>query len=296
MLDSLPEAGLDEAAVVIGDLFRTAESLRSEAKRCLVEAVGYYLLCGEALKNQKLSLKHGEWLEWLQEKAAVLGFGDRTARLLMRAAKKWKSTSDLTPDEAAVINREMWNNNRADGGRGGGSTDWGTPPDEIGRIHKVMGGIGLDPCSSEKAQETVKAKRYFSKAEDGLRQDWTADSLFMNPPYARGEMEPFVDKFLEEWLAGKIGQATVLTDNRTETDWWHKLAAHAAAFVLPKGRVKFKKDFNPDWNGQPHVGQTIFYFGSSVKRFVAVYQELGIICRGGKWVEERRPARPRLAA
>jgi hypothetical protein len=51
---------------------------------------------------------HGEWLPWLKANAEVLGFNtDRTARMLMRAAKR-KLASDFDAAEAVEISRLIW--------------------------------------------------------------------------------------------------------------------------------------------------------------------------------------------
>jgi hypothetical protein len=43
------------------------------------------------------------------------------------------------------------------------------------------GDIDLDPASCAEANERVRAKQYFTKDMDGLKQDWTG-SVFLNPP------------------------------------------------------------------------------------------------------------------
>lgn len=51
-------------------------------------------------------------------------------------------------------------------------TDW---------AHHVMGGIDLDPASTHEANRTVRAKRIFTKVENGLFQEWHGRT-FLNPP------------------------------------------------------------------------------------------------------------------
>ena len=62
--------------------------------------------------------------------------------------------------------------------------EWYTPQWVIDKSLRVLGGsIDLDPCSSEKANETVGASRIFTAAGDGLDQSWEpARTIFLNPP------------------------------------------------------------------------------------------------------------------
>lgn len=53
-----------------------------------------------------------------------------------------------------------------------GDVEYYTPPFIIEAARRVMGGIDLDPASSEIANRTVKATRYFTEADDGLQQEW----------------------------------------------------------------------------------------------------------------------------
>src|SRR5262249_7627129 len=68
-----------------------------------------------------------------------------------------------------------------------GDTEWSPPPDLLEAAREVMGGIDLDPASSDRqqAQATVKAARYFTVENSGLEQPWLG-RVWLNPPYARG--------------------------------------------------------------------------------------------------------------
>jgi len=55
------------------------------------------------------------------------------------------------------------------------SNGWYTPEKLVGAARTVLGGIDLDPASSEEANKTVKATRYFTEADDGLSQPWEFD-------------------------------------------------------------------------------------------------------------------------
>jgi phage N-6-adenine-methyltransferase len=138
----------------------------------------------------------------------------------------------------------------------------------------VLGKIELDPASSDIAQETVRAVRYYTKEQDGLAQEWVG-RVWMNPPYAKGDIEPFVAKLVAEYLAGNVKAAIMLTNNSADTEWFHKAASHATAICLTRGRIKFA-DPNSD-RAAPLQGQAFFYFGRDVKKFASMYATAGAV-------------------
>ncbi len=152
--------------------------------------------------------------------------------------------------------------------------EWYTPERVVVAVRKVMGGeIDLDPASSAVANEVVKALRFFTKEDNGLALVWTADSLFMNPPYSMPLIEQFVDKFLQEYSTGNIRQAIVLTNNSADTGWYRKLAAGALVFCITNGRISF---YSPErGSDSPRMGQVFFYFGGSAIGFVNAFREFG---------------------
>ena len=136
-------------------------------------------------------------------------------------------------------------------------------------IRKVIGTITLDPASSEIANRTVKATKFFTAEDDGLIQDWDGENIWLNPPYSSGLIEKFVDKL----LATDYTQAIVLVNNATDTEWFSRLAEMAEAVVFPKGRIKFYK---PDGTtGAPLQGQAILYFGDGIDDFKKVFSKYG---------------------
>ena len=149
-----------------------------------------------------------------------------------------------------------------------GNNEWYTPADIIEAARKTMGSIDLDPASSEIANQTVKATTFYTVDDDGLAQDWYGN-IWLNPPYASGLIEKFVDKL----LSSDFKAAIVLVNNATDTEWFSKLANCANAVVFPKGRVKFLK---PDGNtGAPLQGQAILYFGNDVAVFADIFKQYG---------------------
>ena len=64
------------------------------------------------------------------------------------------------------------------------SQEWYTPQWIVDHMHATLEEWTiLDPCSNEKANETVQAHKYYTKEENGLEQPWdVCKSLFINPP------------------------------------------------------------------------------------------------------------------
>jgi hypothetical protein len=78
-----------------------------------------------------------------------------------------------------------------------GDDEWYTPAKHIDRVRRVLGSIDLDPASNLEAQKIVKAKRFFSKADDALTHPWHG-RVWLNPPYSRGLLLNFVSKLLRD--------------------------------------------------------------------------------------------------
>ena len=108
---------------------------------------------------------------------------------------------------------------------------WATPIDLFQRLDRVWN-FDLDVCADE---SNAKADRYFTRADDGLSQDWAPSVCWMNPPYGR-EIGEWMKKAHDESLKG----ATVvcLVPARTDTAWWHNYAMRGRIEFI-RGRLKF---------------------------------------------------------
>ena len=89
--------------------------------------------------------------------------------------------------------------------------------------------------------ETAKCEKYFTPEIDGLKQDWSKDICWMNPPYGRA-ISRWIEKAYNEGLKG----ATVvcLIPSRTDTRYWHDYCMKASEIKLIKGRLKFGNSKN----------------------------------------------------
>ena len=156
-----------------------------------------------------------------------------------------------------------------------GNNEWYTPSYIVEAARRTMGGIDLDPASSDEANDKhVGAKDYYTKETDGLSQQWHG-RVWMNPPYSNGLIMPFIVRLRNERRAGNVTQATVLVNNGTETRWCHELFSLSDAACFLRGRVKF---YRPDGTtGPPLQGQVVFYSGDNVADFAHQFASLGAV-------------------
>jgi len=148
--------------------------------------------------------------------------------------------------------------------------DWYTPGKYIEAARSTLGIIDIDPASSELAQETVKATTYFTEETNGLDKEWLG-KVWMNPPYSMPEIQQFIDKLfesnVEEWI--------VLTNNSSDTGWFHKLLDGADLVCFTKGRVGFE-NIQGDTMAT-RQGQTFFYKGKNHIKFIEEFNRFGAI-------------------
>lgn len=117
---------------------------------------------------------------------------------------------------------------------------WETPP-SLFNVLDMEFNFTLDPCCTK---QTAKCKKFFTKEEDGLIQDWSKDVVFVNPPYGR-EIGKWVEKSYNE--AKKGAKVVMLIPSRTDTKWFHDFIYTKAEIRFLKGRIRFlqnKKELN----------------------------------------------------
>jgi hypothetical protein len=164
-------------------------------------------------------------------------------------------------------------------GQNTGDNEWYTPKKIVEAARLVMGGIDLDPATSNEAQKIVQANEFYtSQTGHALTSPWQG-RVFLNPPYAQPLCSQFITKLISE---KGVTQAVVLVNNATETQWGQALLQWCNVACFPTGRVKF---WHPDKTAAPLQGQMICYGGtrtisSGFKIFAKTFSEFGVIlCR-----------------
>ena len=158
-----------------------------------------------------------------------------------------------------------------------GENDWYTPAEYIAKAKEVMGDIDLDPASSRVANETVRARAFYTAENSGLLVNWNG-RVWMNPPYSRGLIGKFIDKLCQEFDDGRVSSACVLVNNATETAWFQRIGDYSSAVVFLRGRVKFI-DKRGNATGSPLQGQSILYLGDSPSSFIDAFGCMGLAWR-----------------
>lgn len=113
------------------------------------------------------------------------------------------------------------------------SEEWPTPQDFYLALHREFH-FTLDPCAT---RTNAKCRTFFTKAHDGLTQDWGKHRVFCNPPYGRA---------MREWAAKcyaasqKGALVVLLAHARTDTRWFHDSVYGKAGEVrFVRGRLRF---------------------------------------------------------
>ena len=128
--------------------------------------------------------------------------------------------------------------------------EWATPQDFYDALDAEFH-FTLDPCSTD---ENAKCEKHYTKADDGLTQDWTGETVYCNPPYGR-EMPKWIKKCYEHYLNG--GTAVMLIPARTDTKAFHEYIYGKADIRFIKGRLRF----GDSKNSAPFPSMVVVYAG-----------------------------------
>lgn len=152
---------------------------------------------------------------------------------------------------------------------------WLTPRLIIDRAVSVMGVIGLDPCSNSSVRPNVPALKHYTKDQDGMKQDWSACSVFLNPPYSRHcqySILEWVDRLVGHYEIGSVKRAIALLPARTETKFFQKLIDFPVCFV--DGRLRFEHE-TEGIKSSATFPSAVFYLGQNIKSFVEGFGDIG---------------------
>lgn len=114
------------------------------------------------------------------------------------------------------------------------STLWGTPIYFFEELNSEFH-FTVDVCA---LPDTAKVQKFYSPTEDGLKQDWSNEIFFMNPPYGRGQdVYSWVKKAYESSAKGAIG--VCLLPLSGDTRWFHDFCMKSEEIRFVKDRIWF---------------------------------------------------------
>ena len=113
------------------------------------------------------------------------------------------------------------------------SNEWETPQalfDELDREFHFT----LDPCAM---QGNAKCLHFYTQKENGLKQSWANEIVFMNPPYG-GNTGKWIEK---AWYESQNKAIVVcLIVSSTDRSYWHDyIFPYASEIRWLRGRITF---------------------------------------------------------
>lgn len=135
--------------------------------------------------------------------------------------------------------------------------EWETPQDFFETLDQEFH-FTLDVCATS---ENTKCQKFFTKKEDGLRQNWSGEMIWLNPPY---------DRSIAKWIAKAHRTAqqgglvvALISGKSTDTIMWHD-------FVMKSDEIRFVKD-------RLHFGLNGIYRRANLSSIIVIFRPF---CKG----------------
>lgn len=205
-------------------------------------------------------------LKMVADRMRTAEYGEHTENMsLTPLAAQAQGEPDVEPDSISASPDPLMTSK---------SVEWYTPSEVVEAARRVLGSIDLDPCSCPEADSVVNAGVYYTIENDGLSHsmDWTAETLFMNPPYGN-EVDDWANRLVYEFEDGNVKKAIAILPARTDTEWFRSFAEFPKCFVA--GRLKF---WGPNDNGNSATFPTVIVaLGCNLADFAVEFEEFGDI-------------------
>jgi site-specific DNA-methyltransferase (adenine-specific) len=109
---------------------------------------------------------------------------------------------------------------------------WETPPHIYNKLNDEFH-FTLDPCCEP---ETAKCCKFYTEDDNGLTRSWKGETVFVNPPYSRGNIDKWVKKCLHESRSATV---VALLPVSSSSDWFHKYIIGNAEIRFVNKRIRF---------------------------------------------------------
>ncbi len=141
--------------------------------------------------------------------------------------------------------------------------EWITPDWLFNKLNEEFH-FTLDVCADK---NNAKVQRFFTEEDNALKQNWSKDICWMNPPYGNG-MNKWIEKAYNESRKGAM--VVCLLPARTATLWFHKFCSQAEIRLL-RDQLHFQRDDGSRMEFGVTHGSMIVVFG---KPFKVIFSEL----------------------
>ena len=112
-----------------------------------------------------------------------------------------------------------------------------TPPDFMESIYASFGKIDLDPCAHPSSPVTASQKYIFANGDDGLRDAWSGEFVYVNPPFS--DQLNWLRRAHEQWRLGNVATIACLVPARTDSTGFHETLRADADIYFLQGRLRF---------------------------------------------------------
>lgn len=151
---------------------------------------------------------------------------------------------------------------------------WNTPPEVVDPIKKMMGPIGLDPCSNPTSIVGAIVEWVYARDGDSLVKPWGGYGLvYVNHPYGHGVTGAWAAKCAAEGNAGT--ELIQLCKATMGTKWFREHTRTAAAILQWHGRLKHP---GPTASGKLESApfeSALAYWGPRAALFMETFQDKG---------------------
>lgn len=131
------------------------------------------------------------------------------------------------------------------------SDEWSTPQDVFDELNEEFK-FDLDPCATD---SNHKCEQYYTKEQDGLKQDWGGHTVFVNPPYSK--IKDWTEKAYREGCKDHT-TVVLLIPSRTDTRYFHDFIYNRSEIRFLKGRLRF----GDSENSAPFPSMVVIFRGA----------------------------------
>lgn len=115
-----------------------------------------------------------------------------------------------------------------------------TSPAFVRAVERSFGRIDFDPCWHPASAVRPRAYLDVRRGDDGLRDDWSGDVVFVNPPWSN--QKRWLERAHDQWSKRKVQTVICLVPAKTDTKLFHHVLSKDADVYFVEGRPHFFRE------------------------------------------------------